>query len=56
MEFAFSSLYSRCTSTSFQILDSGVTSHNVIDQSMIINFEMKKIFGGEAKQNPWDST
>jgi hypothetical protein len=26
------------------ILDFGVTSHNVIDQSMIINFEMKKIF------------
>jgi hypothetical protein len=25
-------------------------------QSMIINFEMKKIFGGEAKQNPRDST
>ena len=38
------------------ILDSGVTSHNVIDQSMIINFEMKKIFGGEASQNPRDST
>jgi hypothetical protein len=33
-----------------------VTSHNVIDQSMIINFEMKKIFGGEDKQNPRDST
>ena len=40
----------------YTILDFGVTSHNVIDQSMIINFEMKKIFGGEAKQNPWDST
>ena len=38
------------------ILDFGVTSHNVIDQSMIINFEMKKTFGGEAKQNPRDST
>jgi hypothetical protein len=38
------------------ILDFGVTSHNVIEQSMIINFEMKKIFGGEAKQNPLDST
>ena len=39
------------------ILDFGVTSHNVIDQSMIINFEMKKISGGdEAKQNPRDST
>jgi hypothetical protein len=25
-------------------IDFGVTSHNVIDQSMIINFEMKKIF------------
>jgi hypothetical protein len=37
------------------ILDFGVTSHNVIDQSMIINFEMKKISGGEAKQNPRDS-
>jgi hypothetical protein len=32
------------------ILDSGVTSHNVIDQSMIINFEMKKIFGGVQSQ------
>jgi hypothetical protein len=39
-----------------RILDFGVTSHNGIDQSMIINFEMKKIFGGEAKQNPRDST
>ena len=38
------------------IHDSAVTAHNVIDQSMIINFEMKKIFGGEAKQNPRDST
>ena len=38
------------------ILDFGVTSHNAIDQSMIINFEMKKISGGEAKQNPRDST
>jgi hypothetical protein len=38
------------------ILDFGVTSHNVIDQLMIINFEMKKIFGDEAKQNPQDST
>jgi hypothetical protein len=38
------------------ILDFGVTSHNVIDQSMIINFEMKKISGGEAKQNPRYST
>jgi hypothetical protein len=36
--------------------DFGVTPHNVIDQSMIINFEMKKISGGEAKQNPRDST
>jgi hypothetical protein len=26
------------------ILDFGVTSHNVIDQSMIINLEMKNIF------------
>jgi hypothetical protein len=38
------------------ILDFGVTSHNVIDQSMIINFEMKKISGGEAKQNPREHT
>jgi hypothetical protein len=38
------------------ILDFGVRSHNVIDQSMIINFEMKKIFGGESKQNPRDTT
>jgi hypothetical protein len=38
------------------ILDFGVTSHNVIDQSMIINFEMKKILWDEAKQNPRDST
>ena len=33
------------------ILHVGVTSHNVIH-----HFEMKKIFGGEAKQNPRDST
>jgi hypothetical protein len=33
-----------------------VTSHYVIDQSMISNSEMKKTFGGEAKQNPPDST
>jgi hypothetical protein len=31
------------------ILDTRVTSHNVIDQSMIINFEMKKIFGSNGK-------
>jgi hypothetical protein len=36
------------------ILDFGVTSHNVIDQSMIINFEMKKISGGEAKQKTFN--
>ena len=45
-----------CNYYSAVILDFGVTSHNVINQSMIINFEMKKIFGGEAKQNPPDST
>jgi hypothetical protein len=33
-----------------------VTSHYVIDQSNISNSEMKKTFGGEAKQNPPDST
>jgi hypothetical protein len=39
------------------ILISGVTSHlEVIDQSMINIFDMKKIFGSEAKQNPRDST
>jgi hypothetical protein len=32
------------------ILDFGVTSHNVIDQSMIINFEMKKIFEVEPSK------
>jgi hypothetical protein len=30
--------------------------HYVIDQSNISNSEMKKTFGGEAKQNPPDST
>jgi hypothetical protein len=45
-----------CNYYSAVILDFGVTSHNVINQSMIINFEMKKIFGGEAKQNPPDSS
>jgi hypothetical protein len=33
-----------------------ILDNSIIDQSMIINFEMKKIFGGEAKQNPLDST
>jgi hypothetical protein len=33
-----------------------ILDKSIIDQSMIINFEMKKIFGGEAKQNPLDST
>ena len=32
--------------------DSRVTSHYVIDQSS----SMKKILGGETKQNPWNST
>jgi hypothetical protein len=35
----------------FHATFNGVTSHNVIH-----HFEMKKIFGGEAKQNPRDST
>jgi hypothetical protein len=37
------------------ILDSGVTSCNVIDQSMISISDMKKIWDG-AKQNPRDFT
>jgi len=37
-------------------LESGVTSHYEIDQSVISISDMKKIFWGEAKQNPWDST
>ena len=55
LAFVFSVLH-QFTASNYPILDFGVTSHNVIDQSMIINFEMKKIFGGEAKQNPRDST
>jgi len=39
---------------SFHIL--GVTSHYVIDKSMISISDMKKILGGEANQNPRDST
>jgi len=35
-----------------EILDSGVTSHYVIDQSIISIFDMKKILRGEAMQNP----
>ena len=39
-----------------EILHSRKISHYVIDQSMISISDMKKILGGEAKQNPWDST
>jgi hypothetical protein len=38
------------------ILDSGVTSHYEIDQSIISISDVKKILQGEAKQNPQDST
>ena len=31
-----------------EILDTGVTSHYVIDQSMISIFDMKKLFRSEA--------
>ena len=34
------------------ILETGVTSHYEIDQSMNSISDMKKIFWGEAKQNP----
>ena len=34
------------------ILLSGVTSHYVIDQSMISICEMQTLLGGKAKQNP----
>jgi hypothetical protein len=37
-------------------LKSRVTSHYVIDQSMLSICDMLKIFGGEVKQNHWDST
>ena len=37
------------------LLDSGVTSCYVSDQSMSSISDMKKTLGGEAKQNPWDS-
>jgi hypothetical protein len=40
----------------FYILESGVTSHYEIDQSMISISDMKKIAWGEANQNPLDST
>jgi hypothetical protein len=53
---SWSSVHSYFIKINKVILDFGVTSHNVIDQSMIINLEMKKIFGGEAKKNPRDST
>jgi hypothetical protein len=34
-----------------------MTPHYVIvGQSMMNNFEIKKILGGEAKDNSWDST
>ena len=49
-----SSLFSRLPGTQFPV--SMMHSDHTIDQSMIINFEMKKIFGGEAKHNPRDST
>jgi hypothetical protein len=38
------------------ILDSGVTSQEVIDQSMISISDIKKILGREAKQNPRHSS
>ena len=41
--------YKIIKNSSFEILLSGVTSHYVIDQSMISIFELKKIFGGEVK-------
>ena len=39
-----------------RILNSGVTLHYVIDQSMISISDMKKILGGEDKQNSLGST
>jgi hypothetical protein len=39
-----------------EILDSGKISHYIIDQSIISIFDMRKILGGEAKQNPRDFT
>ena len=38
------------------ILFTSVTSYYVVDQSMIRICDMKKIFGGDAQQNPLDST
>ena len=38
------------------ILFSRVTSHYVIDQSLISICDVKKMFGCEAKDNPQDST
>lgn len=37
-------------------LFSGVTSHDVIGQSIFRNSDMKKMLRGEAKQNSLDST
>jgi len=39
-----------------RILLSIMTSHYVIDQSMISICVMQKLLGGEAKNNPRDST
>jgi len=33
-----------------------VTSQCVIDQSMVSICDLMKMFGGEAKYNPWDSS
>jgi hypothetical protein len=38
------------------ILDSGVTSHYVIDQTTISICDIEKLFGCEVKQNPLDTT
>jgi len=38
------------------ILFSGMTSHYVMDQSMIIICDVKKMLEGEEKQNAQDST
>lgn len=37
-------------------LFSGMTSHDVIGQSIFRSYDMKKMLRGEANQNPLDST
>ena len=56
LEISSSRQFFSSNNTYRRILNSGVTLHYVIDQSMISISDMKKILGGEDKQNSLGST